>query len=820
MRDQRRRDAAEEPGEVYQTGTKPGAVTLTQHLPVQRKSRPAPPVPPSEGFSFLQAYHGSVDPAAARSLFPDEPPTPWLSAAGSGPVQMRAADGSEDSGAVHAAAAAGTSGSAGALPHLDAIQPLFGKHDVSSVRAYTDGAATQGAQAIGAEAYAVGDQVAFAGAPTLHTAAHEAAHVVQQRAGVSLKGGVGEAGDRYEHHADAVADKVVRGESAEALLDEMSGASTGAAGVQRTPGVMRPDPARPERTRMQITGRYEAEDPGGGNRITLELNQAGTHFEGWWQRRVSRFASGARMEHKRIAGDLVRDSDLAATFRYERWRDPGPGTPGAAASPAGGSTQGTLTATRGGDGVTLRLVEGSGDISVRRDGSIDIDEWSHSFTRTSEAPRLSGEGLASLPPEARAMAQASEDAPLDSDEEGRLDRNVEILMGRIRGWLDAPRGMPRAAHASGIDELVDNVFGQYATEQHVLVRQRLHEALTRPTYASGSITRPYWDWLAVIVATNQHETARIQSRLGITASGLTTDPGAPQNQYSWTLEVVGLAGDVGVGLGGFLGRFTIEQTAGGATWRTDYFTMLGQGSGGLSAGVTVGMRTSNTFQSPFPWRSGNFRGSYTITGAAAGGAVGDMGGAGGVGFINFYGDGTFPVISGDAGGFTELAGLYIGGEMSVGGGYLFGGRDEAIRHARTRAPSTVSGTYSAATAAHFAVDDPALTPLGLQEIRRTCALQRAMLTNRNGSINVVGYTSTTGSDAHNLTLSRLRAQNTLQAIRDVMGSDLAVPQDRQTSSGLGEAPARAAGVPDRTESEPWRKVEVSFDGTVVLTLHF
>jgi Domain of unknown function (DUF4157) len=51
---------------------------------------------------------------------------------------------------------------------------------------------------MGATAYATGDRIAFAGAPDLHTTAHEAAHVVQQRAGVSLPGGVGQAGDAYE----------------------------------------------------------------------------------------------------------------------------------------------------------------------------------------------------------------------------------------------------------------------------------------------------------------------------------------------------------------------------------------------------------------------------------------------------------------------------------------------------------------------------------------------------------------------------------------------------------------------------------------------
>jgi hypothetical protein len=89
---------------------------------------------------------------------------------------------------------------------------------------------------MGADAFAMGDHVAFAGAPDLHTAAHEAAHVVQQRAGVQLEGGVGEVGDAYEQHADAVADLVVQGKSSEALLDRYAGgagAGSGSRAIQR-----------------------------------------------------------------------------------------------------------------------------------------------------------------------------------------------------------------------------------------------------------------------------------------------------------------------------------------------------------------------------------------------------------------------------------------------------------------------------------------------------------------------------------------------------------------------------------------------------------
>jgi hypothetical protein len=146
------------------------------------------------------------------------------------PVQRVAERAAPDANVVHAAARAGIGGSGGALPHLDRIQRLFGRHDVSKITAHVGGPAAEATQAMGAQAYATGDHVAFRLAPDLHTAAHEAAHIVQQRGGVQLKGGVGAVGDSYERHADAVADKVVRGESAEELLDQMSdGEATGSA---------------------------------------------------------------------------------------------------------------------------------------------------------------------------------------------------------------------------------------------------------------------------------------------------------------------------------------------------------------------------------------------------------------------------------------------------------------------------------------------------------------------------------------------------------------------------------------------------------------
>ena len=167
------------------------------------------------------------------------------------PVQQRAAGGPDapvasNEAAVHAAAAQGVATPASSLPYRDNIQRAFGRHDISSVQAHTGPEAAASTRAMGAEAYATGDHIVLGGGTDLHTVAHEAAHVVQQRGGVQLKGGVGAAGDAYEQHADAVADRVVAGQSAVPLLDQMAGGGHSGAAVQRAPAMpASPDSADP-----------------------------------------------------------------------------------------------------------------------------------------------------------------------------------------------------------------------------------------------------------------------------------------------------------------------------------------------------------------------------------------------------------------------------------------------------------------------------------------------------------------------------------------------------------------------------------------------
>jgi len=186
----------------------PGKRALTESLPVLR----------SEGSAASDA---TAPPAQADTT--------------SSVVQRKASGEPATTGEAPAdIASRGVASPGGSLPHLDHLQRCFGRHDVSGVTAHQGPAASEATSALGAQAFAVGNAVAFGGAPDLHTAAHEAAHVVQQRGGVQLKGGLdGGADDPHERHADAVADAVVAGQSAESLLDQAAGGGAATAAVQR-----------------------------------------------------------------------------------------------------------------------------------------------------------------------------------------------------------------------------------------------------------------------------------------------------------------------------------------------------------------------------------------------------------------------------------------------------------------------------------------------------------------------------------------------------------------------------------------------------------
>ncbi|MGE0425854.1 MAG: DUF4157 domain-containing protein [Reyranellaceae bacterium] len=106
-----------------------------------------------------------------------------------------------NSAVASAQAATAAQSKGAALPHADKLKASFGRRDLDGVKAHVGGNAAAASKAMGAAAYATGNSVELRGGPDLHTAAHEAAHVLQQRAGMRL-------GPNIEHSLEAIAKEI------------------------------------------------------------------------------------------------------------------------------------------------------------------------------------------------------------------------------------------------------------------------------------------------------------------------------------------------------------------------------------------------------------------------------------------------------------------------------------------------------------------------------------------------------------------------------------------------------------------------------------
>ena len=123
----------------------------------------------------------------------------------------------KDPNATKARAAEGASQSGTALPHRSVLEQLMGV-DLSGVKAVTGGEGASAASDIGAKAYNQGDTVVFQErSPSVELVAHEVAHVFQQGS-LEPTSGVSQLNDAGEQGAEAVAQRVKRGESAADLM--------------------------------------------------------------------------------------------------------------------------------------------------------------------------------------------------------------------------------------------------------------------------------------------------------------------------------------------------------------------------------------------------------------------------------------------------------------------------------------------------------------------------------------------------------------------------------------------------------------------------
>jgi outer membrane protein OmpA-like peptidoglycan-associated protein len=289
-----------------------------------------------------------------------------------------------------------------------------------------------------------------------------------------------------------------------------------------------------------------------------------------------------------------------------------------------------------------------------------------------------------------------------------------------------------------------------------------------------------------------------------------------QNTYKVSVT---LSGGTGI-VGGYKGEITISKIdaqkwpQGQETFGI-WFVAVSAG-GGIKRNETF----AGTVSTPVNWLPHDFSGPVNI---AFGGLSAEGGGAGASttgGFMHIHGNKGFPplevvFLDGDVAP-NDSSKFKIGGELTAAMGRVQSkSLPVNVEYPSIKVQTDYAVLYEVAKEAHFGFNSALLTPPARQVLRIMCAHELPALMSPSSTLRIVAHTDRVGTKQANLTLSALRAANTQQAVKDVLGRKL---QARVKAEGKGETEAAAARDEDGVRNMDRRRVDVILNGRVVLRL--
>lgn len=604
-------------------------------------------------------------------------------------------------------------------------------------------------------------------------------------------------------------------------------------------------PPKPDRVSANLTGYYES-TRGARPEFGMHINQAGEQLRLWFYRVLRPTErSHARPRALSMAGYLQDSGEFMLVEILDAGATPAPGQP----------TDGDIVTG------TARGVPGALVVENPFFGGFDAPS-TLTFRRRQRAPRLSDvarQGLEVLGGFDRLIEL--EWYRLTGTDVGWIHRAVEELakderlLGNLQVYLDnaddASRAAPSArmnAALRDIDRQVAQVFDRFHSADHrqvgMLLRSRM--SATDVTVMEDRIwpasdrphTKPMLQWL-------QNFMDRYSLQYGVRAIAPTLtdggklglqaafEPGAePSHFYAWDIMSMGTSLEIKaiVGVGVTTGVMRISKVARRPVFGEEplppieepmnFPFVMGSVSLGLSVGVGGGSLEFGSSASHVPWRKADFPGFLSGAGFEAG-ASGGVGGAVSEDAMFAYGSNPeLPRMEVSTEALAAAIGVEAHAEFGASWGWL--GLPDNAMPSEVRPPTTsYDAEFGDRAQVHFAFDDAWLNPAARELMRFFCAAELKALSNPDTRLRIIGYTDTTAGDEHNLHLSRLRAQNALQVIKDILGDEFRAHVDEERDLvGRGEGPAREAlqkagrrrtdGVPDAR----FRKVEVEIDGEI------
>ncbi len=596
---------------------------------------------------------------------------------------------------------------------------------------------------------------------------------------------------------------------------------------------------------VPVTGFYES--VGGGTPTTLQLGQGGRFITGWLQYH----GGGATTARQRLRGVLSAQDDGVLTFAYLRIdEDSDPGADGLIVG------SGELVAALEDGVVTLSTYESSPLIA----GGVVAS----SYVQTSRsAPHAEGV-RESFAGDMGEVFEALQRAPLHSVQ-------MRALVDQVNGPASAKgliaeidRHYAGEVAVANIDSAAGEILDIVSSEQRPLARLLVRQLLSSRFGGPGAGSESHWEKLITARASQPAQAANITALLGLPA---TVDSAGDElflyhfrvdhREVALPLEVKNVISSgihlVEVKVDKYLASQAPIDASTPKLDSSTYTASLGQiGFGVDAASLAEGRKLLNgipdsgtivppdsvasvdefSCRSNFDYVATDLEGGFYIVSANAGAAFGLGGEVESTAIIFGADGGNKPPLVADPGPTSELVGWRLpsaGLDFSFGALLLKSKIDTAAEAPNAAAllitrdlvRYETEGQAEAGEEVDFRTGSAEVVACGWQNLREFVAEHRALFDSATAEVAIVGSTDTvpvnTPAFPDNLALSQARAD----AVKSVLVQVLGWPPGgeaagRLSAEGLGEAPARAAGLGDNVDDAEWRRVTITINDVVQL----
>jgi outer membrane protein OmpA-like peptidoglycan-associated protein len=554
----------------------------------------------------------------------------------------------------------------------------------------------------------------------------------------------------------------------------------------------------PRFTLGRITGRYESDEKG----YAAMVNQAGEHVEVWL---VKARRAGARRETPgRLAGRLEETSGLMhATLHAPE--DPN-------------KSIGTMRVMPGRVGKVLRI-----STAIPGEPALSID-----VTQVGGSPIFSDSALEACESielelyQRHPLFKSQNDWLRSKLDDGTLKRCFSSFYKTgqgPKGWVGRREALFEVdAHLAGVLGGRPNV-GWDADDRPLVVHTIKSNLAALPWTERTSYAEVIQEMASTVAGDLDWPEQVMADKLKhLLALGFEIKKGERKYIYKCVLKSTGIAASLLLNVGAFGAVLEISREE--PEWHDTFVLEYVQVGASLAAGVQLLTINDGKGVSRTLYRSEHIPGRATILGIGNyhGGAF-----SGGPQAMILHCRGGVPPLKFDLTNLFEASTVDVGAGIDVA--TLAVGIVGKPPSSRPREPRAIhlSREYKcpqqqSERSVHFRSGDALLTEAGRQLLRVVCANELAIFANPNSQLTLLGHTDRVDVEERNMELSCLRAFNVLQAIRDILGDNFKIPEERVFIHWEGENEAKAAGERDEVPNLAHRRVQVILNNMLVASI--